>query len=417
MMNLEYMLARRSQSGAGASRGAIMMRIATVTVALGLAVMILTLAVFVGFRREITSDFRGFAADVAVIDLAGFGRSEAQVMDADTLFARQVAELRQVAHIAPHASVGAMVKSGDNVVGLQLKGVGEDYPMQWWVSHIKQGSLPDVAAEARTKQLLISQATALSLAVEVGDKIELLYLDSGARPRRDSFRIAGIYSTGMEEMDRGVAVADIRDVRRLAGWSENQISGYDVMLHRADDATQVAEDIESLIMELPEESGVVSAIAATTQMRYPVVFDWLKAHTIIAQTVIIIMMVVLLFNMAAAMLIMVFDRIGMIGALKAQGMRNSAIRKVFLYRAALLFAKGAAWGNAIGMTLVAVQALWHPIKLDPEGYMLSYLPIGWELWWWIVLNVAALLAKVAVMVLPSAMVARIKPEQSLKYKL
>ena len=128
-------------------------------------------------------------------------------------------------------------------------------------------------------------------------------------------------------------------------------------------------------------------------------------------------MVVLLFNMAAAMLIMVFDRIGMIGVLKAQGMRNGAIRRVFLYRAAILFVKGAAWGNVIGLVLVAVQAVWHPIKLNPEGYILSELPVSVSLWWWLLLNVATLAATVVAMVLPSTMVARIKPEQSLKYKL
>lgn len=416
-MNLEYMLARRSQQSDGAERGVVMMRIAAITVALGLAVMIITLAVFVGFRREITSDFRGFAADVAIIDVAGFGRSEAQTIQADPIFEQQVMELEGVISVAAYGSVGVMIKSGDNVVGLQLKGVDGNYPLEWWGEKLIEGSLPDMAAETRTKQLVISQSSARSLAVEVGDKIELLYLDGESKPRRDSFRIAGIYSTGMEEMDRTLALADVRDVRRLAGWASDQITGYDVMLYRAGDSPQVAEAIDEMIFDLPDSSGVTSAIAATTQMRYPVVFDWLKAHTMIAQTVVIIMMVVLLFNMAAAMLIMVFDRIGMIGVLKAQGMRNAAIRKVFLYRAALLFMKGAVWGNVIGLACVAVQAVWHPIKLDPDGYMLSHLPVGWELWWWALLNVAALAATVVVMVLPSAMVARIKPEQSLKYKL
>ena len=141
------------------------------------------------------------------------------------------------------------------------------------------------------------------------------------------------------------------------------------------------------------------------------------AHTIIAQAVIIIMMVVLLFNVAAAMLIMVFDRIGMIGVLKAQGMRNKAIARIFLYRAALLFFKGAVWGNAIGLALVAVQALWHPVSLDPEGYMLSELPVSFGWGWWLALNVGAVAVTVAVMVVPSMIVSRIRCEESLKYKL
>ena len=417
MKNLEYMLARRTAQSEGSERGVVMMRIAAVTVALGVAVMILTLAVFVGFRREISSSFRGLAADVSVMDVMSYGRSSMVVVEADSDFADQVAQLAQVESVAPYATVGCMVKSGDNVVGLQLKGITPDYPLEWWQSKIVEGSLPDLGSESRTKQLLLSQATALRLDVGVEDKIEVLYMDSDSKPRRDSFRVAGLYSTGMEEMDCSMALADIRDVRRLALWGEEQISGYDVMLSEGADAQTMVESIDELITELPDDSGMISTIATTPAMRFPVVFDWFKAHTVIAQTVLIIMMVVLLFNMAAAMLIMVFDRIGMIGVLKAQGMRNGAIRRVFLYRAAILFVKGAAWGNVIGLVLVAVQAVWHPIKLDPEGYILSELPVSVSLWWWLLLNVATLAATVVAMVLPSTMVARIKPEQSLKYKL
>ena len=417
MKNLEYMLARRTAQSEGSERGVVMMRIAAVTVALGVAVMILTLAVFVGFRREISSSFRGLAADVSVMDVMSYGRSSMVVVEADSDFANQVAQLAEVESVAPYATVGCMVKSGDNVVGLQLKGITPDYPLEWWQSKIVEGSLPDLGSESRTKQLLLSQATARRLDVGVGDKIEVLYMDSDSKPRRDSFRVAGLYSTGMEEMDCSMALADIRDVRRLALWGEEQISGYDVMLREGADAQTMVESIDELITELPDDSGMISTIATTPAMRFPVVFDWFKAHTVIAQTVLIIMMVVLLFNMAAAMLIMVFDRIGMIGVLKAQGMRNGAIRRVFLYRAAILFVKGAVWGNVIGLVLVAVQAVWHPIKLDPEGYILSELPVSVSLWWWLLLNVATLAATVVAMVLPSTMVARIKPEQSLKYKL
>ena len=214
-----------------------------------------------------------------------------------------------------------------------------------------------------------------------------------------------------------MALADIRDVRRLAGWGDEMIKGYDVMLRRSEDAERVASLINDHIAELPDDNPLMNSLATTIEERYPVVFDWLKAHTVIAQAILIIMMVVLLFNMAAAMLIMVFDRIGMIGVLKAQGMRNKAIARIFLYRAALLFARGAAWGNAIGLALVAVQAVWHPVKLDPEGYMLSELPVSIGLGWWALLNIATLATTVAVMVLPSMMVARIKCEESLKYKL
>ena len=417
MKRLEYILAQRTARADGGSRGVVMMRIATLTVALALAVMIITLAVFTGFRRQISSDFRGFASDVVLFDVAALGRSEGAPIAGDESVKRWIAEQKEVKSVSEYAAVGCMIKNGDKVVGLQIKGIGTDCDTEWWASHIKQGTLPDLEAESRSKQLLISQSTARSLEVEVGDKLELLYLDSGTSPRRDSFRVAGIYSTGMEEMDRSMALADIRDVRRLAGWGDEMIKGYDIMLRRAEDAERVARRIDDEIAQLPDDNPLMNTLATTIEERYPVVFDWLKAHTIIAQTILIIMMVVLLFNMAAAMLIMVFDRIGMIGVLKAQGMRNKAIARIFLYRAALLFARGAAWGNAVGLALIAVQAVWHPVKLDPEGYMISELPVSIGLGWWALLNIATLAITVAVMVLPSMMVARIKCEESLKYKL
>ena len=417
MKGLEYMLARRTARADGSSRGVVMMRIATVTVALSLAVMILTLAVFTGFRKQISANFRGFASDIVLFDISGLGRSEAQPMVGDRDLMKWVADQPEVASVAEYAAVGCMMKSGDKVVGIVIKGIGTDCDTSWWRDNLVEGELPDVGAENRLKQLLISQSTARSLEMGVDDKIELLYIDAGASPRRDSFRVAGIYSTGMDEMDCSMALADVRDVRRLAGWSDDVVKGYDIMLHDGGKGEQVALRIDEKIAQLPDDSGMINALATTIQMRYPVIFDWLKAHTVIAQTILIIMMVVLLFNMAAAMLIMVFDRIGMIGVLKAQGMRNRAIARIFLYRAALLFFKGAAWGNAIGLALVAVQALWHPVKLDPEGYMLSELPVSLGLGWLVALNVATLVITVAVMVLPSMMVARIKCEESLKYKL
>lgn len=417
MKNIELLLARRTARSQGGERGVVMTRIATITVAMGLAVMILTLAVFQGFRKEITADFRGFAADIAVVDISGFGRSEAQPMQGDAELKEWIDAMEQVRSVEEYATVGCMIKSGDRVVGVQLKGVGSGYDTAWWSEKIEEGSLPDLQAEARSKQLLISRSTARSLEVEVGDKLELLFVDAGSTPRRDSFRVAGIYSTGMEEMDRVMVLSDVRDVRRLAEWDTQTVMGYDVMLHDEREAEAVAEQIDEKIAELDSSSGMTNALAATIQMRHPVVFDWMQAHTVIAQAVLIIMMVVLLFNVAATMLIMVFDRIGMIGALKAMGMRNKAVARVFLYRAAMLFMKGAAWGNAIGLAAAVVQMVWHPIRLDPEGYMLSTLPIsiGWG--WLVALNIGAAAVTVAVMVLPSMMVTRIKTEESLKYKL
>lgn len=416
MNNIEYKLASRTAQSDRSSRSSVMMLIATISVALGLAVMVVTLAVVDGFRRDLYADFRGFAADVRVSHITSLTDESAAPLPFSGDFLAEVRAMDEVEWAAPYAEAVVMVRAGDNSLGLKLKGLSADYPLEWWQSRLTQGRMPDVGAAERGREVALSRSTAQRLGVGVGDKLEVLSVEDGQRPRRNSFRVVGLYHTGLEEMDSQIAPADVRDVRSALGWSADEVSGYDIMLKESERSTEVANQIDGRIVDGQWAEDMTNYLPATLQLRYPIVFDWLKAHTVIARSVVIIMMVVLLFNMAAAVLIMVFDRIGMIGMLKALGMRTSSIRRIFLYRSALLFARGAAWGNAVGLLLVGVQALWEIVRLDPSGYMLSTLPVS--IGWWIVwLNVGVMAVAVGVMVLPSMAVARIAPEESLKYKL
>ncbi len=418
-MKIEYMLAERTARYEKGSRSTVMMRLASVTVGLGIAVMIITLSVVAGFRQQINGALRGMMADMTICDVSGFMRQESEAVRPSEEFVCEVGALPGVKSISPQVVLNGMAKSGDNVAGLQLKGIDAEYATEWWQSVIVEGTLPDVAAEHRGKELLLSEATAQKLDVAVGDKVEMLFAVGDERPRRDRFKVSGIYRTGLEEMDLRLAVADMRDVRRIAGWADDEVSGYDVMLDDGADAEAVSDEIFQIIDSRYDagDESVGSLVVNSIRERFPVVYDWLKAHNINARVIIVIIMVVVLFNMAAAMLIMVLDRTAMIGSLKALGMRNGAIRRMFIYRAARLFAVGALWGNVVALVLVGVQAVWHPVELNPSGYMLTYLPVKVELWRVVLLNVGALAVTVVVMLLPSAMIARISPSESLKYKL
>ena len=415
MLNVEYLIARRTASSDSHSRTSMMSRIATFTVALGVVAMVLTLSVVGGFREQIYADLRGFGSDVRIVDVTTLSGVEEPIPMSEELM-RSVGECKGVEWVAPYVIAGGMAKSGDNLLGLQLKGINAEYNTAWWQSRLVEGRLPDFAAEQRGKEILLSRSAAAQLGVGVGDKVEMLFVE-GERPRRDAFKIVGLYHTGFEEMDRVVALCDERDVRRVSAIASDFVSGYDLSIARMEDAERVAELVDEEIFELAQrDERFISTLAATLQMRHTIAFDWMQAHTVIARAVIIIMMVVLLFNMAAAILIMVFDRIAMIGALKALGMRTESIRRIFIYRAALIFVRGALWGNLIGGVLIFVQWCWQPVTLNPTGYMLSLLPVSVG-WWWLWLNVATLVVAVVVMSLPSMLVARIRPEQMLRYKL
>ena len=413
------MLAERTARYEKGSRSTVMMRLASVTVGLGIAVMILTLAVVAGFRQQINGALRGMMADMTICDVSGLMRQESEAVVPSAEFVAEVGAIKGVRSIAPQVTLNGMAKSGDNVAGLQIKGIDQHYDTEWWQSVLLEGALPDFEAEHRGKELLLSEATARKLDVAVGDKVEMLFAVGDERPRRDRFKVSGIFRTGLEEMDLRMAVGDVRDVRRIVGWADDEVSGYDVMLSEDAAADEVSEAIFKIIDSRYDagDKSVGSLVASSLSERFPVVFDWLKAHSINARVIIVIIMVVVLFNMAAAMLIMVLDRTAMIGSLKALGMRNRAIRRMFLYRAARLFVAGALWGNVVALALVGVQALWHPVELNPSGYMLSELPVRVELGRVVLLNVGAMAVTVLTMLLPSAMIARISPSESLKYKL
>lgn len=413
------MLAERTARYEKGSRSTVMMRLASVTVGLGIAVMIITLAVVAGFRQQINGALRGMMADMTICDVSGLMRQESEAVVPSAEFVAEVGAIKGVRSIAPQVTLNGMAKSGDNVAGLQIKGIDQHYDTEWWQSVLLEGALPDFEAEHRGKELLLSEATARKLDVAVGDKVEMLFAVGDERPRRDRFKVSGIFRTGLEEMDLRMAVGDVRDVRRIVGWADDEVSGYDVMLSEDAAADEVSEAIFKIIDSRYDagDKSVGSLVANSISERFPVVFDWLKAHSINARVIIVIIMVVVLFNMAAAMLIMVLDRTAMIGSLKALGMRNRAIRRMFLYRAARLFVAGALWGNVVALALVGVQALWHPVELNPSGYMLSELPVRVELGRVVLLNVGAMAVTVLTMLLPSAMIARISPSESLKYKL
>ena len=292
--NVEYMLAVRTARHDRGSRAAVMMRIASLSTALGIAVMILTLAVVAGFRHEISDDLRGLAGDIQVIDVSGWGRSDSDPMPLSDSLLERLRRSEHVLSVAPYAVAGCMVKSGDRVAGLRFKGVGDGFDEAWWRAKLVEGELPDVRSAERRKELLISRATARSLRVGVGDKIEALFLDEGDAPHRDRYKVAGIYHTGFEELDGVMAVADLRDVRKSASWGDDEITGYEIALDDPSRADAAAERIDALLEDAFYDGDEIAGecVAATLEMRYPVIYDWLKAHGVNARVIIFIMTVV-----------------------------------------------------------------------------------------------------------------------------
>lgn len=392
-----------------------MERIAVVSVALSVGTMILALAVMMGFKREVTRKITGFAAHVALTDVRSVRALDSEPVRRSDRLESLIRSTEGFAALAPYAVRGGIVRTEETVEGILLKGVDGSYDWRFFAQWLQEGALPRVGDSIRTKEILLSRNLARRLRLGVGDRAEMLFVEHDAAPRRDRFKVAGIYSSGMDEMDDAVVMTDLRNVQRLSDRSDREITGYEIFVR---DFSAVGDFVRRLNRTLLyDESDETRNLAASSiREQYANIFDWLKAHDVNAAVIIVIMLAVAFFNMTSALLILVMERARMIGLLKAFGMRNGTLRRIFLYRAGFIALRGMAWGNGVGLVLCAVQQAFGLVKLDAEGYLLSQVPVALEWSWWVPLNLGALAVIVALLVIPTHIVSQIRPVEAIRYQ-
>lgn len=391
-----------------------MERIAVVSVALSLAVMIVALAVVMGFKYEVAHRLSGLSSHVLLTDVRGADAADPRPVVRSGHTERIVRSMPGFVSMAPYALRGCIVRTDEAVETVLLKGVDTTFDWRFFGEWLVEGGLPRVGGEVRTKDLLLSRTLADRLRLGVDDRVEMLFV-GGERPRRDRFRIAGIYSSGMDEMDAALALTDLRNVARLSGWGPGEISGYEIVTDDPATADAFAEELDERLF-LDEADETANLAATSVRELYPNVFDWLRAHDVNAAVILVVMLLVAFFNMASALLILVLERTRTIGLLKALGMTDGTLRRLFLYRAAFVALRGLAWGNVAGLTLCFVQRWFHLVRLSSEGYVLSELPVRVEWGWWLPLNAGTLAAIVLLLLLPAHVISTVKPDQTIRYE-
>lgn len=414
-MNLPLTIARRMAAPGSGNRPGVMERIAVVSVALSLAVMILAIAVMLGFKREVSQRIAGLAAHAAVTGVRGVDALDSEPLHRSPHTEELIRSVPGFVSLAPYAVKGGIVRTADAVEGLVLKGVDASYDWSSFRGWLVAGTLPRVADTLRTKEILLSRNLAARLMLGPGDAVEMLFVEPGELPRRDRFRISGIYSSGMDEMDDAVAMTDLRNVQRLADWQPDEVSGYEIRLTGIGEADRYAADLNrKLLYDDREETDNLTATAVTE--RYRNVFDWLRAHDVNAAVVIVVMLAVAFFNMSSALLVLVLRHTRMIGLLKALGMRNGQLRGIFLYRAGFIALRGLLWGNLAGISVCLAQRQFHIFRLNPEGYLLSEVPVALDGFRWLLLNAGFAAAIVLLLVIPARIVSSIKPGEAVRYE-
>ena len=413
-MRNEFYIARRLSSRRDGNKAGVMERVATIATAVSLAVVIVTLSVVVGFKQELNAKISGSVSDVVITAPESRGVVSSKAIERCNAIESILCDER-VERYSVYRSKEGVLKSDENIVGVMLKGVDSLYNLDFYHASLISGELPRLTGTPRSKDVLISQSVARKMDTEVGERVEMVFIDANGAMLRDRFAISGIYRTGVDALDNAYIITDIRNVTRLYEGNEQLITGYEVWLKEGVDRKAMASDYNDHRLDIYLTEGCDTYAFAIDDIFYEV-FSWLATHDVNAVVIVVIMIIVALLNMTTALLIIVFERKRMIGELRALGMRRAAIVEVFLYRAMFIVFRGVVWGAIVGIAVALAEHHYHLIPLSAEDYMLDAVPAAlcWGLWG--IAVVATIIITFIVMLLPAAFSAHISPSETMRYE-
>jgi lipoprotein-releasing system permease protein len=382
-------------------------RIAILGIMLGLAVMILAVAIVKGFKTEIREKVRGFSGDIQISKLnLNSSYENTPFSMSDTEYSK-ISKSKGISFIQPFATKPGIINAGDEAEGVVLKGVDKNYNSQYFENILVDGRFIDFSDSTKSKsQILISKYTADRLNLKVGDDFLMYFIENSLRKRK--FEIVGIYNLGVEEVDKVFVIGDLNLIRSLNNWENNQVGGYELRVDNFDNLEQIeAQVYDELSVDLKSYS---------VKQYYPAIFEWLSLLDVNTEVILFLMIVVAVINMISALLIMILERTNMIGILKALGSSNWNIRKIFLYNASYLIGIGLLSGNILGIGLGIFQQETHFFTLDQASYYMSFVPVQLNIRDIILLNAGTLVISLLVLLIPSLLVSRISPLKAIRFK-
>ena len=413
-MNLPYFIAGRLIKGRreGTSFSRPINIIAIVAIAMGLAVMIIAVSVLTGFKQQIRDKIVGFGSNIQILNFDSNYSLETIPISSHQEFVPEINKIEGIKHIQVFATKAGIIKTANAIQGVVLKGVGSDFDWEFFKSNMIEGTVFTVTDTGRTNQVIISKKISEMLGLKTGDSFAMYFVQDPPRSRK--FTISGIYETSLEEFDKMYVFCDISHIRRLNGWDDDQVSGFEIFINdfdRLDDMFQAVRDAVGYKLVENETQFKVTSI----RMRYPQIFDWLNFQDMNVLIIITLMLLVAGFNMISGLLILILEKTNMIGILKALGTENKTIRKIFLYQAVYLIGKGLIWGNVVGLGLALLQLKTGIITLDPTSYYIKTVPVNLDLTHILLLNSGTILAIILMLIVPSQLVSRITPVKAIRY--
>ncbi|WP_435416211.1 ABC transporter permease [Polaribacter aestuariivivens] len=410
-MNYELFIAKRIITGKKYknSISSPIIKIAVTAIALGIIIMLIAVATATGLQTKIRDKMAGFKGHVQIVNYDNNNSDVSTTpINIEQDFYPEFNSIEGIKNVQIFANKVGILRTETDFEGIVFKGVSSDYDWTFFKEYLVAGILPNFD-KPRTKDVLLSQTIVNRLQLKLNDTISATFLKtrSSKIPSIKKYVITGIYNSGFAQFDKNMMIGDIREVQNLNKWTENQVGGFEVVLNSFDDIDEKGEEIYS-------EIGATLNSKTILDM-YPTVFEWIKLFDNNVWVIIAIMILVAGINMITALLVLILERVQMIGILKALGSTNTSIRKVFLYNASYLILKGLFWGNAIGLSIIGIQHFFGVITLNPETYYVSIMPVYISLKAIILLNLGTLLMCFLMLIIPSYIITKINPSKSIKF--
>jgi lipoprotein-releasing system permease protein len=406
-LNLEYFIAKRiSQKGNEVFSGPVI-RVSILSISLGLAVMLLSIAIVMGFKNTISSKVTGFSSQLKVVPFDNNQSLEEQAITVDDELLNKLKNSENISYINLTAKKGGVLKTENQIQGIVFKGLGKDYNPEFLMASLVKGRFPDLSE--KNDSIIISSYISRKLNINIGDDLRVWFISGeNSNPRGRKFKIAGIYETSLEEFDSRFIIGDLRHIQKLNGWNDNQVGTIELFCKYPDiiDETQM-----QLYKAIPYNLQVISI-----KQEYPQIFNWLDLLDTNVAVVLILMVLVAGITMVSTLFIIIMERTVMIGTLKSMGTTNRQIRRIFLYKAANIIGKGMLWGNIAGLILYFLQYYFRIFKLSGESYYVNYVPVDLYLSHYIYLNLGTFLISILILIGPSYYITRISPARALRYE-
>ncbi len=410
-MNLEYFIAKRliTAKNYKSSISSPIIKIAISAIAIGMIMMIVSVATGIGLQQKIRDKVSAFNGQIII---SNYDNNQSEVtlvpISKNQDFYPKFNDVSEVTHVQAIASKAGIIRTENAFEGIILKGVGRDYRWDNIKEYIVSGKIPDFSKEIN-QEVLISQFLANRLNLKLGDSFNTFFLkeEQNKLPNIRRFKIAGIFNSGFQDFDATFVIGDIRHIQKINKWKSDQVGAFEVFTNDFSNIASIGEQVYEQTSSTLDTKTIVE--------KYSYIFEWLKLFDFNIIIILAIMIIVATINMIVALLVLILERTQMIGILKALGSSNWLVRKIFLYNAFYLIIRGLFWGNSIGISLLLIQQYFGIITLNPENYYVNQAPVDINLIHIFLLNLLTITVCFLVLLIPSYIITKISPVKAIRF--